>query len=432
MNKSIKPTVWRLRTGADRRIRGGHPWTFSNELAESPKGHTPGAPVVLLDAKGGFLASGYGNPHSLIAFRALSFKSQEQEVCETEYLQRQLVKTWWQRHRLGFKSSFRWCYGEGDFLPGLVIDRYLVHQNGQMGQVFAVQILTAGMSAILQEPTSFFENLVQEIKEKNLSDFSWEQTAVVLRNDVQVRRLEGLEIEAPRVLKTIEGMNLSEIDIEIKNQVLMTTDLIEGQKTGFFLDQAHNISLLCDQLKTMEFPEGIVRVLDLCCYVGQWSTQITHVLQARGLKVEVTAVDVSDHALSFAAKNIERQGAVVNIRNLDVLKDLGSLPDRYFDVVIADPPAFIKAKKDVPTGRHAYLKLNTSAFKMVRKGGLVASCSCSGLFEEAEMIDVIRKAISRGENEARCIQHGGHSADHPVLLAFREGFYLKMFVHHVL
>ena len=93
---------------------------------------------------------------------------------------------------------------------------------------------------------------------------------------------------------------------------------------------------------------------------------------------------------------------------------------------------FIKAKKDVPTGRHAYLKLNTSAFKLARKGGLVVSCSCSGLFEESEMMDVLRKSIQRGELEARCILHGGHSPDHPVLLSFNEGFYLKMFVHHVI
>ena len=155
-------------------------------------------------------------------------------------------------------------------------------------------------------------------------------------------------------------------------------------------------------------------------------------LKDKGLKVEVTAVDVSDKALQFAETNISRQGAMVNLRELDVLKDLGSFPERYFDIVIADPPAFIKAKKDVPTGRHAYLKLNTSAFKLVRKGGLVVSCSCSGLFEESEMRDVLRKSIQRGELEARCILHGGHSADHPVLLSFSEGFYLKMFVHHVL
>jgi len=427
-----QPTVWRLRQGADRRIRAGHPWIFSNELSQSPKGHPPGAPVVLLDFKGGFLASGYGNPHSLIAFRALSFDSREQEAATPEFLVHRLVKTWWQRKSLGFNASFRLCYGEGDFTPGLVIDRYLVHQNGKKAQVLAVQILTAGISEILKTPVKFFEDFIQSAVEKEISDFNWEQTAVVLRNDVNVRRLEGMETQSPQVIKEIPGFDLTKVDIEINNQVLMETDLVEGQKTGFFLDQAYNISLVCERLEKMHFAEPTVKVLDLCCYVGQWSTQITRVLKARGLNVEVTAVDVSAKALQFAKTNIERQGAVVNIRELDVLKDLGSFPDRYFDVVIADPPAFIKAKKDVPTGRHAYLKLNTSAFKLVRRGGIVVSCSCSGLFEESEMMETLRKALQRGEIEARCIQHGGHSPDHPVLLSFSEGFYLKMFVHHVM
>jgi 23S rRNA (cytosine1962-C5)-methyltransferase len=237
----------------------------------------------------------------------------------------------------------------------------------------------------------------------------------------------------PEVIKQIEGIDLSAVEIEIDKGVLMTTSLQDGQKTGFFLDQAHNISLLCEQLAKMEFADNTVRILDLCCYVGQWSAQITKTLKAKGLRVEVTAVDVSEPALAFAKKNIERQNAdMVNIRKADVLNDLGSLPERYFDVVIADPPAFIKAKKDVPTGKHAYLKLNTSAFKLVKKNGLVVSCSCSGLFIESEMMETLRKAIQRGEMEARCILNGGHSADHPVLLSFSEGFYLKMFVHHVL
>lgn len=427
-----QPTVWRLRQGADRRVRGGHPWVFSNELSESPKGHPPGDPVVLLDSKGAFVAAGYGNPHSLIAFRALSFDSREQNPCDQEHLVGKLLKTWWQRKSIGYQASFRLCYGEGDFLPGLVIDRYLVHQNGRRSQALCVQILTAGISKSLEQAEKFFKELVDEAFDKRISEFSWDQTAIILRNDVNIRRLEGIEVESARVLKSVEGFDFSKIDIEINNQVLMETDLIEGQKTGFFLDQAYNISLLCNLIERAEFPDATVRVLDLCCYVGQWSTQISRVLVKKGLKVEVTAVDVSDKALQFAHKNISRQGALVNIRELDVLKDLGSLPERYFDIVIADPPAFIKAKKDVPTGRHAYLKLNTSAFKLVRKGGYVVSCSCSGLFIESEMMDVLKKAIQRGENEARCILHGGHSPDHPVLLSFSEGFYLKMFVHHVL
>jgi 23S rRNA (cytosine1962-C5)-methyltransferase len=430
----------KLRSGADRRIRAGHPWIFSNELADSPKGTTPGTEVQLQDSKGGFLAYGYGNPHSLIAFRALSFDRGESEVCSPEYVQRKILKAWWLRKSLGYQQSCRMVYGEGDFLPGLVIDLYKIEQNGKRGQALCVQVLSAGMAQILGQPAKFFQNLVEEALDNQITEFNWEQTAVVLRNDVQVRRLEGLEVEAPNMIKGIDGIDLNEVDIlmapavrESSSAVIpMATDLIGGQKTGFFLDQAQNIQILCDLLARTKFDEGVVRILDLCCYVGQWSTKIVNTLKQKGVQVEVTAADASEKALAFAKKNIERQGALCIPKKLDVLKDLGSLPEKHFDIGIADPPAFIKAKKDIPTGRHAYLKLNSHAFKLVKSGGLLVSCSCSGLFHEAELIDVLAKASRRTEAETRCVLKGGHGADHPVLMSFAEGFYLKMFVHSVI
>jgi 23S rRNA (cytosine1962-C5)-methyltransferase len=142
-------------------------------------------------------------------------------------------------------------------------------------------------------------------------------------------------------------------------------------------------------------------------------------------------VDISKKALDIAYKNVARNGAQVVTKELDVMSNLSEIQEKHFDIVIADPPAFIKAKKDLPTGRHAYLKMNTAAFKFAKPGGLVVSCSCSGLFEEEMLKEVIEKSIRRNGLRARCVLHGGHSADHPVLLGFTEGFYLKMFVHHV-
>ena len=430
--------VWKLNKGADRRIRGGHPWIFSNELSVSPKGLRPGTPVLLRDTKGQFLAYGYGNPNSLISFRALSYNVEDRDASHSEFIVRKVLKAWWVRKALGYGGSFRMVYGEGDYLPGLVIDLYHIEQNGKRGQVLAAQILSAGMEELLRDLELFFKNLVEDGVEQKLSEYTWEQTAVVIRNDVNVRKLEGLEYQEAKLLKSIEGIDLTDIDILLDppkagdDLIPMATNLVDGQKTGFFLDQAHNIQAICDVLERIDVDDGILRILDLCCYVGQWSTKITSVLKRRGIKVEVTAVDVSDQALAFAKKNIDRQGAVTIIRKLDVLRDLGALPDRHFDVVIADPPAFIKAKKDVPTGRHAYLKLNTAAFKLVKRGGLVVSCSCSGLFAESELIETLSKAARRGETEPRCLLKGGHGPDHPVLMSFSEGFYLKMFLHHVI
>jgi 23S rRNA (cytosine1962-C5)-methyltransferase len=432
-------TVWRLRPGADKRIRSGHPWVFSNELSVSPKGLIPGSPIELQDSKGQFLARGYGNPHSLIAFRALSFNSQDSEPTSFEYLHKKILNSWRVRLAAGFRGSFRLAFGESDYIPGLVLDYYLIEQNGQRAQVFAAQLVTAGMDAALHNCEDFFKGLVQKAKEAGLSDFSWDKTAVVIRNDVGIRKLEGLTVDQPRVIKDLADFDISDVTILLNaagddGLVAMSCDLKEGQKTGFFLDQTHNIylavNLFKNWAKTQEKKK--IRVLDLCCYVGHWSTQITRALKSLGFEVETTIVDVSKSALAFAKKNAEREGAEVVVQEMDVSKDLVNLASTYYDIVIADPPAFIKSKKDIPIGKHAYLKMNTQAFRVVKQNGFVASCSCSGLLEEEEFRDAIRKASLRNFSEVRSVLRGGHAADHPTLMQFPEGFYLKMYVHYVL
>ncbi|WII73156.1 methyltransferase domain-containing protein [Bdellovibrio sp. 22V] len=431
-------TVWRLRPGADKRIRSGHPWVFSNELSASPKGLIPGSPVELQDAKGQFLARGYGNPHSLIAFRALSFSSQDQEPTSFSFLQDKVLKAWSVRKAAGFRGSFRLAFGESDYIPGLVLDYYLVEQNGKRAQVFAAQLVTAGMNEALKNAEEFFKGLVEKAKAQGLSEYSWDQTAVVIRNDVNIRKLEGLNVEEPKMIKDLPGFDLSNIEILLNaasddGLVAMSCDVAEGQKTGFFLDQTHNIylaiNLFKNWAKTQE--KRKIRVLDLCCYVGHWSTQITRALKSLGFEVEVSLVDVSKTALSFAKRNAEREGAEVIVHEMDVSEGLTQLPSAHYDIVIADPPAFIKSKKDIPIGKAAYLKMNTHAFRMIKRNGFVASCSCSGLLEEEEFRDAIRKASLRNFSEVRSVLRGGHAADHPTLMQFPEGFYLKMYVHYV-
>jgi 23S rRNA (cytosine1962-C5)-methyltransferase len=431
-------TVWKLRTGADKRIRSGHPWVFSNELSESPKGLIPGSPIELQDAKGQFLARGYGNPHSLIAFRALSFNSQDKNPMEFDFLHSKILNSWKVRKAAGFRGSFRLAFGESDYIPGLVLDYYLIEQNGQQAQVFVAQLVTAGMNTALKETESFFKGLAEKAKDAGLSPFDWNQTAVVIRNDVGVRKLEGLTADSPLVLKKLEGVNLAHVEILLNaagddGLIKMSCDLEEGQKTGFFLDQTHNIFLAVGLFKNWAKASGkkSVRVLDLCCYVGHWSTQITRALKSLGLEVETTLVDVSKTALAFAKENAEREGAKVVVQEMDVLEGLTQLPSQHYDIVIADPPAFIKAKKDIPTGTHAYLKMNTQAFRLAKKDSFVASCSCSGLLTEEDFRNAIRKASLRNYTEVRSVLRGGHAADHPTLMQFPEGFYLKMYVHYV-
>lgn len=430
-------TVWRLRQGADKRIRSGHPWVFSNELAQSPKGLVPGAPIELLDAKGQFVARGYGNPHSLIAFRALSFNSQDQEPTGFAFLQNKILNAWRVRKAAGFRGSFRLAFGESDYIPGLVLDYYLVQQKGKKAQVFAAQLVTAGMNEALKDAVGFFKELAERAKTAGLSNFSWEDTAVVLRNDVNIRKLEGLTVDEPSVVKDLVDFDLSDVEILLNaagddGVIAMSCDLKEGQKTGFFLDQTHNIFLAVQLFKNWAKTEQKreLRILDLCCYVGHWSTQFTRALKAQGFDVEVSIVDVSKTALAFAKKNAEREGAKVVVHEMDVSEGLTQLPAAHYDIVIADPPAFIKSKKDIPIGKHAYVKMNTQAFRVVKKNGFVASCSCSGLLEEEEFRDAIRKAALRNHAEIRSVLRGGHAADHPTLMQFPEGFYLKMYVHY--
>jgi 23S rRNA (cytosine1962-C5)-methyltransferase len=329
-------------------------------------------------------------------------------------------------------------FGESDYLPGLILDYYVVEQNEKRAQVFVAQLVTAGMNEALKEVETFFRGLVKGAKDAGLTDFDWQSTAVVIRNDVSIRKLEGLSVEEPRLLKSLDGVYLKAVDILINSAsdnglVKMGCDLVGGQKTGFFLDQTHNIYLAVELFKKWAHSQEKrkVRVLDLCCYVGHWSTQITRALKSLGFEVEISAVDISKTALAFARQNAEREGAEVKVYEMDVSKELTDLPSAYFDIVIADPPAFIKAKKDLPIGKHAYLKLNTQAFRVVKKNGFVASCSCSGLLEEEEFRDAIRKASLRNFSEVRSVLRGGHASDHPTLMQFPEGFYLKMFVHFI-
>lgn len=423
---SSSAAVWRLRAGADRRFRAGHPWVYSNELAESPKGLDPGAPIELQDASGKFLARGYGNPASLISFRALSRDPAEADPLSNEGILRRLASARQLREALGLgEVSYRLCFGESDGLPGLIVDRFMLGK-GPEGQVLVVQAHTAGMNRLVPRLAEILQAHVAAAGGK------WDRTAVVLRNDVGVRKLEGLAEEEPRVLRDIPGVSLSDVRIQVApatpgDPIEFCVDLIGGQKTGFFLDQVANI-----QLAALRLPRPVagrpVRILDLCCYVGQWSSQLARHFRRLGHEVEVTAVDASAKALELARRNIELQGARCETLKGDVLRDLPSLVSESFDVVISDPPALIQGRKDIPQGTHAYLQLHTQALRLVSASGSVVCCSCSALLDEEEFVRTLAKAAQRNRRNVRWVGRGAQSPDHPVLAEFPEGRYLKVWI----
>lgn len=425
--------TWRLRAKADQRFRSGHPWVYSNELQESPKGIEPGQPIELQDSGGKFLARGYGNPGSLIAFRALSRNPEIAHPHEPGEIVKSLVTAARLRTQTGFADySYRLCFGEADGLPGLIIDRY---KTGADTQALVVQMHTAGMDRLQPDLLAILKAFTQESGSK----VSWDKTAVVLNNEISVRKLEGVPMEQPRALKEVAGVDLTQAKIRVMpalvtaeapgNSIEFTTDLLGGQKTGFFLDQLANIQLAAEKLRAFS-PQGRkkIRILDLCCYVGQWGTQLARVFKKAGLEVEVVAVDASAQALERARENIEREGARCEPLKADVLTGLAALKDQSFDLVISDPPALIKGRKDIPTGTHAYLQLNTQVFRLVRRGGFVVSCSCSGLLEEESFLKVLSKAAYRNRADVRWIARGSQSPDHPMRIEFPEGRYLKCMI----
>ncbi len=416
----MTPHIWHFRKNSDRRFRQGHPWVYSNEILESPKGLEPGALVELRDPSGGFLARGYGNPHSLIAFRELTRDPELKTPDSVEAFTQKLRQAITLRISAGLQaSSFRACFGESDQLPGLVIDRYKTDQ----GQVLVIQAHTAGIDVRIPAIIEALEKLVGE----NLFQTPWSQTAIVLRNDMGVRKLEGLTEQEPQVFRKAGFAHLEETQIKV-GEHLFWTDLINGQKTGFFLDQASNIKKGVE-LFGRAFAEGLelgkrpLKILDLCCYVGQWSSSLARSLVKQGVSVEVTAVDASQKALDFTARNLDKIS--FKTAKADVLKDLASWPKGEFDLIVCDPPALIKSRKDIPTGTHAYLKLNTEVFRLIRRGGGVISCSCSGLLPESDFVATLAKASQRHGASVSWIGRGSQSPDHPVLSSFTEGAYLK-------
>jgi 23S rRNA (cytosine1962-C5)-methyltransferase len=446
MEDAVK--IWSLRKGGERRFRAGHPWVYSNELAGSPKGVDPGAPVELRDAAGRFLARGYGHPGSLIAFRALSRDPAEAEPWGAEGLGRRLRTAADLRRRLGLaRVSHRLVFGEGDDLPGLIVERYVLTppRDGQapQGQAFVVQAQTAGAGRLEAALLAALEALVEAEAQAGPPGIPWARTAVVARNDASMRRLEGLDAEPPRILWNGAALDPARAEILLAPPLARSepahfaVNLLEGQKTGFYLDQGANVRLAAGLLAELlvsghSAQDGPVRILDLFCYVGQWGAQLAEVARRAGREAHVTALDASEPALALARVNIEARGAQAEPRKADVLPALGELPAGAYDVVVADPPAFVRSRRDLPTGRAGYLRLHTGALRLVRPGGLYVACSCSHLFPEEELTAVLAKAALRNGLAVRWVARGGQGPDHPLLAQFPEGQYLKCLIGYVL
>ncbi len=378
-----------LRRNQDRRLRGGHPWVFSNEVASVEGEPADGDLVEVYDHRGAYLGRAYYNRRSLICARVLT--RGRDEVNPSFFVKRVERALRYREHVYPGAQAVRVVYGESDFLPGLVVDRY--------ADCVAVQVLTLGMERRLDLVAQALREVLQP-------------RAAVLCADSPLRALEGLPLK--RELWWGELPEPLEVEAE---GLRLEVDLLGGQKTGLFLDQRENRRRLQGRVAGQ-------RVLDLFCYQGEWGLQA-----ARLGASEVVGVDSSAPALALARRNAERNGFSerADFRQadaFDALRELERTGER-FGAVILDPPALIKSRSHLAAGANAYRELNRLAMKVVGEAGWLFTCSCSHHLEDALFQQVLLEAARKSRRPFRLVEWGREAYDHPVLLGVPETHYLK-------
>jgi 23S rRNA (cytosine1962-C5)-methyltransferase len=392
-------SILRLKKQEERRLLAGHLWIFSNEIdvAVTPLRNFQVGQLVRVETKTGRpLGVGYINPNTLLSARLLT-RDANAHINQSFFVER-FQQALALRESIFDKPFYRLVFGESDGLPGLVVDRY--------GQYLVAQITTAGM-----------EQLKQIILDALCAVFNPE--AVLWRNDSSVRELEGLPIYVETAFGDIPETVLIE-----ENNTQFQVPMMAGQKTGWFYDQRDNRARLQRYVKDK-------RVLDVFSYVGGWGIQAAML----GAK-EVVCVDSSNTAIQFIQKNAELNHKADQVKTLEedafvALKNLHQAQEK-FDVVILDPPAFIKKRKDSAAGTLAYQRINELGLSLINANGILITSSCS-LHLSAEMLrDAVRKASLQTKRDVQILEQGFQAPDHPIHPAIPETGYLKTLVCRVL
>lgn len=380
-----------LKPNQERRILNGHLWIFSNEIEKTDPAIEPGSIVDICSHKGKFLGRGFYNPHSLISARILTLTD---EPIDTNFFSKKIEAAQQIRSFIyPQESCCRLIFGESDFMPGLIIDRY--------NNCFVCQSYCLGMDRLMP--------MIFEALKKNFS-----AECIIKKNNSSIRELEKLDKE----VNVVEGELKLPIKIEQKFDskiINFFVDPLNGQKTGFYFDQRENreqISLYCSGKN----------VLDCFSYIGGFG-----IYAAQSGAKEVVCIDSSEIACQLLKKNTELNLANISVLNQDVFEAFHQfqIENRKFDIIVLDPPALAKSKKSLFSALRKYKKLNESAIALLNTGGILFSCSCSHHVNRADFIQMINQSLTSQNRQAQLLEMRGQARDHPILPSMPETEYLK-------
>lgn len=390
-----------LKKGEGRLLKAGGLWIYDNEIDRIEGNFTEGDIIKVRDFDGYPLGHGFVNPHSKIRIRMMSRRA-EQEINE-DFLRMRVLQAWEYRKKVVDTSSCRVIFGEADFLPGLVVDKF--------ADVLVVQSLALGIDRLKGQILQYLTEILA-------------QDGIVIRgiyerSDAKVRRQEGMELYKGFMGEAFD----TKVQIE-ENGVRYCVDVENGQKTGFFLDQKNNrkaIQRLC----------GGAHVLDCFTHTGSFALNAG----LAGAK-HVLGVDASETGITQAEENARLNGLshVVKFQCADVFELLPAFErqGQKFDVVILDPPAFTKARNSVKNAVKGYREINLRGIKLVKNGGFLATCSCSHFMTQEMLAKTILQAAGSAHRRLRQVEFHTQAPDHPILWAADESYYLKFFIFQVL
>lgn len=384
----------KLKKNEDKRLRSGHLWIFSNEVdtkATPLSAFTPGEIVTVTDHHSKPLANAYINPHSLICARIFSFNLQQH--LDQDFFQNRINQALSLRERYFTKPFYRLLFSEADLAPGLIIDRF--------DNAYVIQISTLGMEQRLPEIIAALEVCLTP-------------DTIVVNNQTGIRQLEGLECYT-KIARGTPGDNLEVFE----NDCRFLFPTLQGQKTGWFYDH---------RLNRLAFTRWVTQaqVLDVFSYLGAWGIQAL----VSGAK-HATCIDSSASACEYINMNAELNNVASNLSVIhnDAFEALNQLKqqEQKFDVVVLDPPAFIKRKKDQQQGTVAYQRLNKLAMQLLNTNGILVSASCSFHFSREQHIKVLAASAQQAHKPVQIIHEGGLGPDHPTHPAIPETNYLSCF-----